>query len=58
MINNAEKRQVGVSVLIPISEARHDDLTRVFNSHKDILEDLELSYEFIFVLKFHRNYTM
>jgi glycosyltransferase involved in cell wall biosynthesis len=53
MTNNTKKRQVDVSVLIPISEARHDDLTRVFNSHKDILEDLDLSYEFIFVFDGH-----
>jgi len=49
MTNSLKKREFDVSVLIPISEERHDDLTRIFKSHKDILEELGLSFEFIFV---------
>jgi glycosyltransferase involved in cell wall biosynthesis len=38
-----------VSVLVPISE-RHDDLEKLYRSHKSVLEKLGYSFEFIFVL--------
>lgn len=38
-----------LSVLIPISD-RHDDLQELYTKHSEILHELELSYEFIFVL--------
>jgi glycosyltransferase involved in cell wall biosynthesis len=38
-----------LSVLIPISE-RHDDLEKIYRSHKQILQEHGYSFEFIFVL--------
>jgi glycosyltransferase involved in cell wall biosynthesis len=45
----ANGNHVDVSVLIPISENRHDDLIQVYETHRKILEELGKSFEFIFV---------
>ena len=41
--------QYDISVLIPVSEARHDDLCQIFHEHKRILEEQKNSFEFIFI---------
>lgn len=38
-----------VSVLVPISE-RHDDIGRIYSAHHEVLKNLGLTHEFIFVL--------
>jgi glycosyltransferase involved in cell wall biosynthesis len=47
-------RQEGpeVSVLVPISE-RHDNIEEIYRQHKQVLQDLGYSSEFIFVLAGH-----
>jgi len=49
MTNDPGLKNIDVSVIIPCSEPRHDDLLQIFKVHKNILDDLRLSYEFIIV---------
>ncbi|MBC8439476.1 MAG: glycosyltransferase [Deltaproteobacteria bacterium] len=49
MKESKSRKHIDVSVLIPISEKRHDNLVKIFDAHKDILVDLEKTFEFIFV---------
>jgi glycosyltransferase involved in cell wall biosynthesis len=53
MISEQEKEREArvpcVSVVVPVSE-RHDDLKKIYRAHREVLRDLDLSYEFIFIL--------
>jgi len=42
-------QNIDVSVIIPISESRHDDLLQIVKAHKEVLNALTLSHEFIIV---------
>jgi glycosyltransferase involved in cell wall biosynthesis len=45
----ANNNHVDVSVLIPVSENRYDNLVHIYDAHRKILEELGKSFEFIFV---------